>query len=84
MDSSEEGRGRRRYPLAKVKGGWTPEEDAVLKRWDQGRRSPAFGGFGRYKRSQPVRAFFLSAISVLCTSPAIGVCKHGVVENTCT
>lgn len=32
MDSSEEGRGRRRYPLAKVKGGWTAEEDAVLKR----------------------------------------------------
>lgn len=44
MDSSEEGRGRRRYPLAKVKGGWTAEEDAVLKRWDPNGGLPAFGG----------------------------------------
>jgi hypothetical protein len=27
---------RRRYPLAKVKGGWTSAEDQILKRWDFG------------------------------------------------
>ncbi len=24
---------RRRHPVAKVKGGWSPEEDAMLVRW---------------------------------------------------
>ncbi len=27
---------RKRHPLAKIKGGWTPEEDAELIRWAKG------------------------------------------------
>lgn len=35
-DSWRSSRSRKRHPTAKVKGGWTPQEDELLTRWEDG------------------------------------------------